>query len=305
MVSSPMNIVFTYLAYPVSMARYMLDALRRRDDVNLFVIAPFSGTWIPWMGGMHLPGKYVSAPDSPLAIDAELVYPWAENQLPWKPDLWIEGNAGLKTYGQPKTGRYVVIGTDPHVIDYDRSRDLADVFFCMQKPYSKPGDVWLPYAYDPVWHTPSQKLFADRELDISLIGLMYEHRMKLMEALRAKGHAVHIGTGAAYDEAREIYHDSVCGLNWSSRLDTTARCFELMAFGVVPILNRTPDLVEMFKDGEHFLGFDSQDEAVSQIESVLDDHDKAKKISESAIEAVKPHTWDARMQFVLEQAGML
>lgn len=299
-----MNIVFSYIAYPVAMARYMLDALRRRKDVNLFVIAPFSGTSIPWMGGMHLPGKYVSAPDSPLSIDSEVVYAWAENQLPWKPDLWLEGNAGLKTYGRPK-GKYAVIGTDPHVIDYDKSRDQADYFFCMQKPYMKPGDIWLPYAYDPVWHTPSSKSFDDRVLDVSLVGLMYEHRMKLMEALRVGGKSVHISTGAAYDEAREIYHDSVCGLNWSSRLDTTARCFELMHFGVVPILNRTPDLVELFTDGEHFLGFDSQDEAVNQIESVLDDHDKARHIAIAAIEAVTPHTWDARMQFVLEQAGAL
>jgi glycosyltransferase involved in cell wall biosynthesis len=286
------------------MARYMLDALKRRRDVDVFVVAPFTNTYIPWLGGIHLPRKYVSIPDLALGANDEVVYPWVEKQLPWKPDLWIEGNAGLRAHGRPE-GKFVVIGTDPHVLDYDARRAVADIFFCMQKPYAKPSDIWLPYAYDPIWHTPSPKPLFDRSLEITLIGLTYPNRLKLMEELRGRGHATHLSTGAAYDEARDIYHDSFCGLNWSSLLDTTARVFELMAFGCVPILNRVPDLLELFREDEHFLGFDNFSEAVAKIEGILGDLPRAEALVESAKAAVKPHTWDSRMEFVLQKAGVL
>ncbi len=304
MVAGKIKIAFTYIAYPVAMARYMLDALERRDDVEVFVIAPFTNTWIPWLGGIHLPRRYVSVPNVALGQDAELVYAWAEKQLPWTPDLWIEGNAGLRASGRP-AGKLALICTDPHVLDYSSRRMIADMTFCMQKPYMRPGDIWLPYAYDPIWHTPSSKAINDRPLEVTLIGLAYPHRQQLMQELQRRGHAIHLSTGAAYEEARIIYHDTVVGLNWSSLQDCTARVFELMAMGVVPALNRVPDLLELFKEDEHFVGFDTQPEAIAKIEAILDDMPRAERIIEAAKETVRPHTWDARMQFVLEKAGVL
>lgn len=300
MESGKLKIAFTYLAYPVAMARYMLDALCRRDDVEVLVSGPYSSTWIPWKSGIFLPAKYTRAPDFPLPSGSPMNYGWLAKQLPWQPDVWLEGNAGMATQDRPP-GFYAVIGTDPHVIDYAKQRAEADVFFCMQTPYQKPGDIWLPYAYDPYWHTPTLVPWADREYDVSLVGLMYQHRTELMQRLTREGKRTFYDTGPAYDEAREIYHRTRIGLNWASRDDTTARVFELMAFGIPAVLNRVTDLGIMFKDGVHFAGFDTQEEAVSNIDYLLENFTAAQQMAERALEAVKPHTWDRRMALVMEE----
>jgi len=94
------------------------------------------------------------------------------------------------------------------------------------------------------------------------------------------------------------------GLNWSSLQDTTARVFEIMAFGIAPVLNRTPDLMEMFSEGEDFWGFDTLDEAVRQVDFCLDHPLSAEAIALQARQSVEPHSWDARVQTVLEEAGL-
>lgn len=296
---SKLKIAFTYLAYPVAMSRYMLDALQRRDDVEILSCGPFSNTWIPWKSGIFLPTTYIKKPDFPLPSGSPINYAWLAKQLPWVPDLWLEGNAGLASQDVPK-GFYAVVGTDPHVIDYTRLRNQANIFFCMQKPYMKPGDVWLPYAYDPWWHSPTGIPWAEREYDVSLIGLMYQQRAEVMTKLTAAGRKVFFDTGPAYGDARKIYHNTRVGFNWSSRLDTTARVFELMALGIPAVLNRVPDLMEMFVDGRDFVGFDSEQGALGAIDQLLADPEYAAAIARGGLKTVEPHTWDARMDYLLK-----
>ena len=50
--------------YPVAILRYFQQALQRRDDVNVYSVGPWTGTWIPWMGGLYLQDKYSRPPDS-------------------------------------------------------------------------------------------------------------------------------------------------------------------------------------------------------------------------------------------------
>jgi hypothetical protein len=304
MESSKIKVVFTYIAYPVAMARYMLDALKRRPDVEVWCAAPYTGRWIPWLNGMMLPENYLSPPDLEFPRNAIISYSLLSKNTPWEPDLWIEGNAGLQTIGRP-AGKYIVIGTDPHVLPYDHQRHHADVFYCMQKPYMKPGDQWLPYGYDPIWHKKTTRPWPDREVDISLVGLPYPIRRQLMSTLDSLGLKTYLGNGPAYEDAWDIYNNSKLGLNWSSLKDTTARVYELMAMGVVPILNRVPDLMEMFEEDKHFLGFDSAPEAVAKVMDILGDPLKAEAIAEAAHEVIQPHSWDARMDQVLMEAGVL
>jgi len=304
-------IVFSTLFYPVAMGRYMLDALRRRQDVELFTVGPFSGTWIPWKGGIILPQSYVETPDFPLSLmpgvaPSTLVYGEARllDALPWKPDLWIEANAAMPVRGRPAE-KYAVIATDPHVVDYTERRREADFFFNMQTPYMQPGDIWLPYAYDPQWHTPSPIPPSQREYDAALVGLQYGHRIDLVTRLTGLGLRVYFDTGPAYEDARRIYHQSRVGLNWSSLKDTTARVFEIMAFGIAPVLNRVPDLVSMFKEGEHFYGFDTVQEGVMAALKLAQDPFMADEIGRKAQTAVAPHTWDARMDDLLRKVGLV
>lgn len=300
---------FSTIFYPVAMGRYILEALRRRPDVELFTAGPYSGRWIPWGGGqgMHLPMSYVFRPDLPLSIGPrpEMIYGLAQKHCPWEPDIWIEANAGLVTHGRP-TCKYAVIGTDPHVLDYTAARAKADFFFGMQKPYLKAGDRWLPYGYDPVWHAPTTVPVAERQYHAALIGLQYPQRTALVNALRRDvGLTVRYEIGPAYEDAKAIYHSTRIGLNWSSLQDTTARVFEIMAFGIAPVLNRVPDLLSMFKEDQDFLGFSSQEEAIAKVRSVVDDAAAIERLGAAARKAVEPHTWDARVEQVLKDCGVL
>jgi len=290
----------------VAMGRYLCDALRRRSDVDVWTAGPYTGRWLPWSGGMSLPMSYVYPPNMslPLGVRPEVNYSLLEGRAPWQPDLWIEANAALFTQGRPK-GRYAVVGTDPHVLDYSAARAKADFFFCMQKPYMKPGDHWLPYAYDPTWHTPSAIPWTEREYDAALLGLQYPQRTQLVDRLRSRGHSVRYELGLAYGDAAKVYHNTRVGLNWSSMQDTTARAFELMAFGLPAVLNRVPDLMAMFTDGEHFVGFDNLDQAVAAVEMLLKDPERAKKMGEAARHAVEANTWDARVEQILKTVGLL
>jgi hypothetical protein len=306
-----LRIVFSTMFYPVAMGRYMADALRRRADVELFTVGPYSGNWIPWKGGIIVPEKYVYKPDFPLALmpgvaPSTVVYGDKAllDALPWTPDLWIEANAAMPARGRPAE-KFAVIATDPHVIDYADRRREADFFFNMQTPYMQPGDIWLPYAYDPNWHRPTLVPPSQRVYDAALVGLQYQHRTELVNRLRSLGLKVYFDTGPSYDDAEAIYHQSRVGLNWSSLKDTTARVFEIMAYGIAPVLNRVPDLMQMFKEGEQFFGFDSIEEGTMAALKLAQDSFMADEIGRKAQAAVAPHTWDARMDSLLREVGLL
>ena len=305
------RIAFGTIFYPLTMSRYMLEALQRREDVELWTYGPFSGAWIPWGDGMSLPTRHVFTPNAPLplgpGVQPIVRYGQMELLKPWEPDLWLEVNAGLQAQGKPVSGKYAVIGTDPHVLGqiYDRVRPRADYFFGMQSPYLGEGDIFLPYAYDPIWHSPSPISMKDRAYDLALIGLQYPQRTNVVNILRNRGMKVYYELGKVYDEARDIYHNTKVGFNWSSLLDTTARVYELMAMGTVPVLNRVPDLMNMFENGKDYVGFDTANEAVNHIEYYVNHPEEAEIISAQAKEAVKEHTWDARMETVLQEVGLL
>lgn len=301
------RVAFVTIWYPVAMGRYIFEAVKRRPDVEVWTAGPYTGRWIPWGGGIHLPMSYVHVPDlgMPLGVRPEVNYSMLESRKPWEPDIWIEANAALFTQGRPVTGKYAVVATDPHVIDYSAARAKADFLFNMQKPYMLPGDIHLPYAYDPIWHSPSTIPWQDRVYSAALLGLQYPQRTQLVERLRASGRNVRFELGPSYEDAAAIYHNTRVGLNWSSMQDTTARAFELLAFGLPAVMNRVPDLVEMFRDGEDFIGFSTLDEAVAGVEGLLADETRAVEMGRKARVAVEPHTWDARVELILKTAGLL
>jgi hypothetical protein len=58
-------------------------------------------------------------------------------------------------------------------------------------------------------------------------------------------------------------------------------------------------------DGEHYLGFDGDSEAIEKIEWALTNEDEALDMAHKAMKQVKPHTWDARVQTILETCGLV
>lgn len=303
-----LRVAITYIAYPVAMGRYFHEALLDDPRIEVWSTGPFTGQWIPWNGGMNLPSEYVLKPShpTPLTNPPMISYPMLEREKPWEPDLWIEVNAGLTALGKPTSAPLAMVLTDPHVLTdfYRDQRPRADFVFNMQTPYMQAGDIWLPYGYSKRWHTPTQIPFIDRKYDAALMGLQYDTRSRLVASLRSKNLQVYYHLGPAYDDARKIYHDTRVGLNWSSLQDTTARCFELMALGLPAVMNRVPDLITMFRDGEDFLGFSTLDEAVKAVKFLLANPEAAAKIAANGLKAVEKHSWDNRIQTILEKVGL-
>lgn len=294
-----MNVVLTGIWYPMAILRYFERALLRRDDVSLWRAGPWTGTWIPWKGGIHLPAKYAEMPDQPLpreTIRSGLPAAVVESVLPWTPDLWIQVDAGWHLVTKPTHGENVIIGTDPHVLDYTGARSLADRFYSMQAAYKQPEDLWLPYAYDPEVH-------YDEDLpcryDVVCIGLQYDNRKQVMDRLARQGLKTLLDTGPAFDEYRRLVCSAPIGFSWSSKDDLIARVFELLAMRRLAVVNRVPYIGEIFEPGRDLVVFGSADEAVQQIVTHLDNPGLAETIRDNGHKVVRPHTYDARVQTIL------
>jgi hypothetical protein len=295
---SKLTVVMSSIWYPMSISRYFEAALRRRDDINLITVGPYTGNMIPWGNWMALPQKYAIPPTITLPIGNPFVpVSFIENQLPEKPDLWLQIDAGFYFEGRPQNGKNVIVATDPHVLNYDRQRLFADAFYCMQKHYSKPGDEYLPYAYDPIWHAPEDQ---ERRYDVCLLGLHYRNRNLLMSRLVENGVKIHYKLGPCFDEARTIYNQAPIGINWSSKDDLTARVFELLGMRRLAVVNNVPDLSRFFRDGKDLVTFTSLEEATEKILHYLANEDQLQAIADRGHKTVEPHTWDARIDQILE-----
>lgn len=292
------TVILSQIFYPMSIGRYFEYALRRRDDINLITVGPYTGNMIPWNGGMTLPQKYAIAPTTTLPISSPHVpISFIESQLPAPPDLWLQIDAGFHLEGKPKNGKNVIVATDPHVLPYDHQRTLADVFYSMQDCYKKPGDIYLPYAYDPIWHAPEKQ---ERLFDVCLLGLHYQNRNLLIDRLRQNGVKVYYDLGPCFDEARTIYNQAPVGINWSSKNDLTARVFELLGMRRLAVVNNVPDLPRFFRDGRDLVTFTGLEEATEKILHYLANEDQLEAIARQGHETVMPHTWDARIEQILE-----
>lgn len=297
------RVLMLYIAYPLSMASYFRRALERRDDVDLKIAGIFTGAFIPWLGGIELPQKYVKPIDIPLPFRpdiGEVDYELVKAQLgDWKPDIIINVDAGLHWKSKPVDGYVATVGTDPHVLNdfYDTPRKYSDKFFNMQAVYSKENDVYLPYAYDPTVHFP---LDIPKDTDAVLIGMPYESRVQWVNTLRGLGVSVLFENGPVFDEYREINNRARIGLNWSSLLDLNARAYELAAMKLAPVMNVVPDLE---RSGIECATFTTLQEAVDTV-LFLRDNDKARtELAELAYKSVQGQTYDARISQIFKEAG--
>lgn len=292
------TIILSSIWYPMSISRYFEAALRRRDDINLITVGPYTGNTIPWNNWMTLLSKYaipptITLPTGPPSVPIEFI----ENQLPAKPDLWMQIDAGFHLEGRPRNGKNCIVATDPHVLPYDKQRTLADTFYCMQACYAKPGDEYLPYAYDPIWHAPEKQ---DRLFDVCLLGLHYANRNLLVDRLMQNGVKVYYALGDVFDEARAIYNQAPVGINWSSKNDLTARVFELLGMRRLAVVNEVPDLPKFFRDGKDLVTFRGLHDAQEKILHYLANEDQLMAIAKQGHQTVQPHTWDARVSQILE-----
>ena len=313
-----MKIVVSYLGYPLTMATWFIRALQRRKDVELTRVAPYTGTWIPWSKpdtdprlGMNVSSKYLDPPEIALPQSMANIHLHPQmlvDKLPKDIDLWLQIDAGWHLSVRPPAKIVALIETDPHVLKrwYDLPKSYSDFTFCMQSNYMEKDEIYLPYAYDPTVHYPIKTLYPhEKEYDVCLVGLLYPQRAALINKLRSDGLSVFYDIGLIFDDYNEVYNKSRIALSWSTLDDLPARVWEGMAMGLPVVTNRVPDLKHFFVEDEDYIGFDDLEEARWQVlrltrnsllESLIGDHGK---------ETVEPHTYDARIQTILETVGLL
>jgi hypothetical protein len=290
--------------YPLSMSRYFEKAFRHHPNVDFKTTGPYTGSWIPWMGGMNLPEKYAKPPDVPLPFNGEVgrvSYDLAKAQLgDWKPDIVLSIDAGINWINKPHEGLVTTIATDPHALDYDHQRRISDKFFNMQASYSKPQDIYLPYAYSKYDCYPDDTVKKDA--DAVLIGMPYEQRVQWVEALRRRDVSVIFQNGPVFDEARDLYNRGRIGLNWSSLDDLNCRAFEIPAMKLFPIMNSVSDL-HKFKFYQDTLVFYDIAGAVEKVMWAIEHPENVKLLAKSAYEHVQGETYDSRVDQFLQECG--
>lgn len=305
---SKIKIAISSIFYPLFMGKYIIDAFKRRDDVEVFTVGPYTGNWIPWSGGITLDNRYAQPPNFPLGRNLIGTKPHPaplDPILPWKPDLFLMIDAGFHFRERPTGDMVVLVETDPHALydHYTYPRKYVDAVFSMQTPYMRSGDFYLPYAFD-------ENIFYPQELekthDVTMVGLQYGHRANLVNVLRSSGVNVYFDIGIVYDEFREVYNHGKVAVSWSSLKDLPARVWEAMGMRLPLVSNWTPDMDNFFVDGEHYLKFTSQAEAVEKVRWCLDNPDDADTLASNAYrKVIAGHTWDHRVSQILEQLKLV
>lgn len=305
--NTKIKVLMLSIWYPLSMSRYFERAFKRREDVDLITVGSYTGAWIPWMGGMTLSQKYALPPTLALPFPpsiSNVPYDLVRANLPkeWKPDIVLTVDAGVHWTHKPNEGLVAHVATDPHALNYDYQRTISDKFFNMQRCYSEQEDIYLPYAYDPTVHYPIDPPL-EKDMDAVLIGMPYEQRVRWVDELRKHGVKVSFENGPVFEEYRQINNQARIGLNWSSLNDTNARAFELPAMGLAPVMNVTPDMGEFFLIGEDYSGFYNFREAVDNVLELMNHPEEVERISANALNAVRPHTYDARVNQIFTECG--
>lgn len=271
------RIAISGLWYEVCMMRYFLEGFqelqKERDDLEIWTCGPFFGNWIPWGGGMTLPQKYVYTPNFPLPKQAAQAFLHPQMIIDGTPkniDLWLQIDAGWHFSSRPNAKVVGLIETDPHCLkeQYKLPKSYSDITWCMQTPYMENDEIFLPYGVPQKWFYPIENV--EIQYDACLIGLHYQHRDALIETLKRKGRKVYYNIGKIYDEFASLYSQSTLAISWSSLKDLPVRVFEAMGMAVPLLTNRVPDLEKLFIEGKHYLGFSSLDEAIEQVEWMLD-----------------------------------
>lgn len=309
-----MKVLFLNKWFPFTLGHYFLRALQRRDDIELKTVGSFSGSYIPWRGGMNVPEKYVYTPDIVLPypmnwqeVDYNLVKTYLGD---WKPDLVLNISSTCYWKDKPTGGISATVAVDPHVLDYNHARSVSDKFFNMQKVYSKDSDIYLPYAYDPTVHYEDA---IEKIYDVAMVGLEYAHRIKLAEELRRLGLRVYLNNGEIFDDYRRVNSQAHIILNWSTLDDLNARAFEAPMMGV-PVMNTVTDMRlpqhHYFDYVKQFVSDNiSQNKmsfvggAVKAVVDVMDNIEYYKSQTSELRTMMRLESYDTRIQQILTECG--
>lgn len=275
-----MRVLIHAIHYPIASARYAVDAFCS-IGCDVRHIGQETGNQI-W--GMTVADKYIWNQEPPedgwqpdLCVLMDTAYQWHHPTMPTV--LWTVDNH-VRNTRQPGISQYFLAHYDGHV-----------------QPVRKPDESWLPCGYDPALHTQSPIPYLDREYDVALIGVLYNHRRALVNELRAAGVKVLAGTGLLYEDYAAAYHNARISLCLSFNGDVAQRVFETAAMGNLVISDDCDDYPRLRPRGLHIA---PQRFLVDRVRMFLSDPVHAQECIAESLDWVRPHTWDNRATQIIQ-----
>lgn len=292
-----MNLVISTAWFPVGVGPY-LDRAARRAGHNVMRAGPSTGGNVGWVDvpeDQRIRLEYAIRPD--------ITSRDMERSVARDCDLWIDVDGGFfndRIAAKPK--RRVLVVTDPHCEGGwtgDKARPHVDQVFMMQSPYTRPGDAWLPYAFDPEWHFPDATVTQTH--DVTNIGASYDTRIEITEKLRAAGLKV-LGPGRGFlgDDYRRALCSAELAIVWPLKDDLPARVFEALACGRRVVSGVNPDTRKLIVDCAHGVEQrDTVERVIATTISLLTLGPRSETCRKKCLAAVAPNTWDARLAQII------
>lgn len=163
-----------------------------------------------------------------------------------------------------------------------------------------PSVHWLPLAGDPDVHFVNG---LARDIDVGFVGKLgypgTERRQILSHVLNrfATNDTSAMQTpwemGRTYSRSKIVFNKSIGG-------DVNMRVFEALASGALLVTDRIGNgLNDLLTEGEHYVGYDSAEEAVSQIERYLQHDAERERIARAGQRLLNErHTYECRFKEV-------
>lgn len=291
-----MRILLTYIHHPVSAPKFFKEALKGLGHDVVTAGRKMDGHLV-WMPGYDF-SKYKDVPD--IEID-ESIYP-LESLLEksGEVDMVIQMDANQFFVGKSPVPN-VVYAIDNHVAKYDATD--FDFFFGAHSwghGSDKENFHWMPCAYSPKDHYPTKARII---YDAGFIGVIYENRKELIEKLSKVG-KIAIGMGVLGEEYNNAYNQSRIGLCLSLCGDLPMRVFENAAQGLLVFADNQRDLEKLgMREGEHYVGFSSIDEAVDKFSYLMNHPKEVSVIAARGKDFLKEHTWESRAKSIISIVG--
>jgi hypothetical protein len=266
----------------------MRDAFRRAG-AEVRTVGPDFG---PEIWGMKLDARRAWRADGTI----DTVWP------DWMPDIVIYSIPPPFQFNPHYRGiPHVVHTVDNHVCNF-RHEGIDHYFLADRKssvmPIERPEDTWLPCAYDPLVFTPSPSPWSKREFDVALVGVMYPHRLEIVNAMTKAGFKVVAGIGAVYEEFRNIYQNARISLCPSAHGGVGQRIFETASMNCLILADPCPDFLPLNADG--LVIYENVPDAVEKVRLYLSKSAAAEAMIARSSAWAKPHTWDARAIAILQ-----
>jgi glycosyltransferase involved in cell wall biosynthesis len=163
---------------------------------------------------------------------------------------------------------------------------------------------WLPLACDEDIHRVASR---ERCYDVGFVGSLGRkdtERHRVLSSVLPRYRTNDFLRYYAPNEMAEVYAQSKIVFNKSINGDVNMRVFEAMASGALLVTDRIANgLTDLFQEGTHYIGYDTLEEAIKQIDYFLENDDERKRIAASGQQAaLAEHTYSHRWEQIIKES---